>query len=741
MRKPNAKLLPLYCGVIAASIGVSAYANEDDFLAEMSLEDIMNITVVSASKSEEKLSEAPATMVVINQKEIRQRGYKDITDIFDDLPGMHVSRSYGDTRLKNSWRGIRKTIGDTYLVMVDGIILNTLYFNDAAVFPTLPLSNVDHIEVLYGPASAVYGPNAFVGVINVITKKDSADDGGSVNGWISAGSNDTKIADLNYLYKQGDFRVSVTGRFINSVADDSAAESYEWTKEKYYADPALWGAFTENDNIAGSNHSPIKDKAIDVRAYLKNFEAGFQYYESNTGYGYHYPFDKVQNNGIWKQPNMSYHVRFDHGDDDKYSSTTLVRYRESDVSNDSIFLEGYGSTVDQEAFPGAENHVVDYSYWQSLNQSWSVFHDMEYRLTDTINLVAGIKFEQKDLQKAYDAIYSAGIPPSFITDLGSFPFPDPPQETNIQYNRITTEDTGVYALVKWQVVPEQHTVNLGLRRDENSEYGDALTIRGGYVGKFGPFIGKVLYGEAFQEPTPRTLYGGWAGSGSDPNLDPEEAQTLEASLSYSTKNMNILGSFYRIESENTIVTTANGAENKGEGAISGVDIHVNALIPTDMVRQLKVWGYVSWIDAEESVPTDVNGEEIFVDEPVGDLADFMLKLGATAQVTKDLSMTLRGRHIGARETVKTNPVGEVDSFTTADFTIYWTNVLAEGMGVSLSVNNLFDEEYFHPGLREADAGVDEGVWDNGTWNGSDGWYSSLLPQPGRTVLLSLEWEH
>ena len=72
----------------------------DTILFKMSLEELGNITIKSASNIEEKLSDAPATMIVITKDEIEQRGYTEASQIFDDLPGMDVVRAYGDSYFK-----------------------------------------------------------------------------------------------------------------------------------------------------------------------------------------------------------------------------------------------------------------------------------------------------------------------------------------------------------------------------------------------------------------------------------------------------------------------------------------------------------------------------------------------------------------------------------------------------------------------------------------------------------------
>jgi len=132
-------------------------------LHQLELEQLLELEVVSASRASEPLSEAPATVIVITREEILERGYVELSEILDDLPGMQVIRPYGDTYFKNYWRGFRNTIGDPFLLLVDGMVMNHLYFNTADVMVTVPLASVERVEVVYGPASVVYGANAVRG--------------------------------------------------------------------------------------------------------------------------------------------------------------------------------------------------------------------------------------------------------------------------------------------------------------------------------------------------------------------------------------------------------------------------------------------------------------------------------------------------------------------------------------------------------------------------------------------------
>src|SRR5690349_2361956 len=78
-----------------------------DDLRDLSLEQLMSTEIVSASRTAEKLSDAPATVLVVTREDIVSRGYTELSELLADLPGMDVVRPWGATYMKNYWRGYR----------------------------------------------------------------------------------------------------------------------------------------------------------------------------------------------------------------------------------------------------------------------------------------------------------------------------------------------------------------------------------------------------------------------------------------------------------------------------------------------------------------------------------------------------------------------------------------------------------------------------------------------------------
>jgi outer membrane receptor protein involved in Fe transport len=682
---------------------------EDKHLKD--LLELMNTPVVSATRSEERLSDAPAAVIVLSRQDLESRGYTELSQILDDLPGMEVARSYGANYFKNYWRGYRNDIGDPFLVMVDGVAYNHLWFNTADTpLVSYPLSAVERVEVVYGPASAVYGTNAFMGVINLITRAGPGPEGFSFRGKLGGGSFQSRFADLQARVRSGGLTIALAARSDRGDMDESAAEGYEYTRRRYYADPRLWGSVVDDADRAGAARSEHRHGAVDLRVAYGATEFRFTRLVTDSGYGTAYAADASQSLGRWIRPETSFHVKQDLPLGERVTSTLLVRYRRSDVDQDSSDLEsfhGYGT--------GASTVHTRY---EVLNQSLSLAHDFEMRAGRRLALNAGYRFEQKTLQKAY-ATTSDGTAPGASLD---------------DENHFSTTDRGAYLQARFEIDPAQRLF-AGLRSDRNSAYGTANTLRGGYVGMFGAWGLKALFGQAYQEPTARLLFGATSGTGSNTGLRPETSNTAEVSGSYTRRDLNLTLGFHQVRNHGRIQKVGGQVVNSGDQVIRGMDLGLQWLPPSRGSLHGKVWAFYSHYFSARDIELHPEGT---VEHRSGDLADHKFWGGATLNWSDRYTATLLARTVGPRPTVLSNPAGEVPGFTTVDLALEARNLGKRGIGLSLRVTNLADRRTFHPGLRDAGAGFTPGAFDTaGRWTGSTSYYSSLLPQPGRAVQVSL----
>ncbi len=180
-------------------------------LADLSLEELMEIPVYAASRRSQDLSEAPASVTIVTGRDIEAYGYRNLAEVLASVPGFYTS--YDRTYDYAGMRGFSRP-GDfntRILLLIDGVRTNEVIYDSSGLGTdfNIDVDLVDRIEVVRGPGSVLYGTNAFFAVINVITKTGRDFEGGRLS--VSAAGFDTRKGSLSYggaLRERGEFVVS-----------------------------------------------------------------------------------------------------------------------------------------------------------------------------------------------------------------------------------------------------------------------------------------------------------------------------------------------------------------------------------------------------------------------------------------------------------------------------------------------------------------------------------------------------
>jgi outer membrane receptor for ferrienterochelin and colicins len=155
---------------IITSLSTVIYAsseNGDDLekIYEMSIEDLMNISIVSASLREETLSGAAAPMYIVTAREIKERGYTTLKDAMEDVPG-YIDLSDTNENIAGV-RGAYASTTNKILIMINGHRMNSLSLGRYNTDQYIGMDAVERIEFVMGPGSVLYGTGAVIGVVNI----------------------------------------------------------------------------------------------------------------------------------------------------------------------------------------------------------------------------------------------------------------------------------------------------------------------------------------------------------------------------------------------------------------------------------------------------------------------------------------------------------------------------------------------------------------------------------------------
>ena len=159
---------------LCSSLSPKIAAQEDVDILDISLQDLMNIKVQTATKRNQAATKTPAIVSVITSEDILNWGYRSVAEALQQVPGLYgindfVNYNYGVRGINGGQRAYSKILK----VMINGI--GVPFSSDSTNFlgpELIPVEVIQRIEVVRGPGSALYGENAFMGIINVITKEN-----------------------------------------------------------------------------------------------------------------------------------------------------------------------------------------------------------------------------------------------------------------------------------------------------------------------------------------------------------------------------------------------------------------------------------------------------------------------------------------------------------------------------------------------------------------------------------------
>jgi outer membrane receptor protein involved in Fe transport len=405
--------------------------------------ELSRTTTTSVSKMNESLREAPATVIVVTAEQIRRRGYLDLEQVLHDLPGFDISRSNGYSYSNIYQRGFRSDTTSRTLFLVDGVEQNDLHSNTAHISRQFPLTNIDRVEVVYGPASTMYGANAFLGVINVITKDpdDVIAEGKQIGADVQVGGGawSTKFIDATVAGRYRGATLSLTGRVYKSDEWDlSKYENWNYNPVDFASNRSLAqyrrilngsgiGPFQEEfpdefgDPVAldqsalkaNLNGRPIgfseltDDWWISGRLKLKNFTAGLQAWqrrEGATSEGTDMEVPGALNGNIWIPRETSFFVR--------YAAPLSGSLSFSYFGQAKVHSVGEGSSVfSLNSYLNGPLDAIDLFYsntpsWTQalVAQSSSQIRNelnLVFRPTNTFNIVGGVDLRNGSIQADY----------------------------------------------------------------------------------------------------------------------------------------------------------------------------------------------------------------------------------------------------------------------------------------------------------------------------------------------------
>ena len=626
------------------------------------------------------LSKAPAVASVITAKTIMQIGATDIDDILETVPGLHVSRNLGYAPIY-SFRGIHTTTNPQVLMLVNGIPLTNLFQGDRNLaWGGMPVEAISRIEIIRGPGSAIYGADAFAGVINIITKTSSEVSGTSAG--LRHGTSDSKSFWLQ------------TGGSANGLGYMAIIEGRktDGSSEKIARDSQSILDHLSNTNASLAPGSINREgEAIDTRLELNykqfTFRAGSQIRNNNgLGAGIAQALDP---SGLVASKRYNADLNYDNINFTKnISIKAIVSYLQTSQEVDDdfrLFPPGTkGPTLSPSSYPdGVIGNPEVYERHYRTNLS-ATFHGLaRHELMSGIGYYYGEIYKVKEEKNfGTDPATDLPIPPgSPLVDVSGTPYAFL-KENERENSHIFIQDVWHFA--------DDWELTTGLRFDHYSDFGDTANPRIALVWSARHNLTiKALYGEAFRAPSfgetgeqANPLFLG------NPDLKPETLKSYELAFNYKptydlTLDLNLFQYYWKdiiqfIPDERAITRTAqNAGEQEGHGLELEGAWQVN--------DYLSILSNYSWQKSQD----EKNNAD------AANAPEQQLYIRANTSLPSGWDITLQANRVMDRNRAFNDSREDIDDYTTVDVTLR-KSFLTDQLVLSLITKNIFNDDTREP---------------------------------------------
>ena len=647
---------------------------------DRSIEELIEQEVSIATKSSQKISQTPSVVSVITAEEIKAMGYRDLEEVLQTIPGFETTQS----RPGIAHAGIRGVTdirqGGRLLVLLDGSPYNDEMYGSAIFFGyTFNLDAVERIEVIRGPGSALYGRNAFSGVVNIITKKADSDNNMEVSA--SYGSYNTLDASASYGIKKKSFNANITTKYYKTDGTNSTYNNGEGGE-------SIWNLSHDNlylntnaeykkFKFFGSYSQRIDGNAAAAGDFLTNGSSTF----------------KIGTYNLMYNTDISSNIQLNF----KLYGRNENRVQDIELTTPSTI--GYNAIYPEGAYA---RPVFDaYTYGTEL--------ELKLRLLKNNQLLVGLQGDLHGIKNAtvksnYDL--ATGAPLTYIDGndtlyyhQGNMPIYEPGwiKDNGHAYQNAAFYFQDVHYFL------DNLSLTVGGRLDYDSEVGIIFNPRLGMV--FEPSSStslKLLYGKAYRAPTANEQYKLIGLDKGNENLKPEDINTIELVFAQSIKKLFYQVSFYYNYLDNLILQlNINDSSNfisyfnKGKNTSYGFEFETKYIL-TKHIYSFANYSY----NLSEDIQ-DRNGVEVKTSH--ANISKHKFNIGLNTRILRKLNWSILLRYKGEIQKYINEIEGAPDPYISQDkvgdffllnSTIFFPE-LFKGFNFSIQGYNLLNTKYYY----------------------------------------------
>ncbi len=687
--------LLLWLGLTSASLGQTFSDKSTDELMQLDLESLLELKVVSSTKTEQRSGQSPAVITVITGEELRGRGYRTLAEALRSIPGFYdvydlVTHNVGIRGVN----GGARAGGNVLKLMIDGHPVD--YRSTTGNFfgeELIPLPLVDRVEIIRGPASALYGANAYLGVVNVLLKRGADLSGVKLLGTFGlmdghpgwAGGATVGLGEEKY-----DFIAGVTlARYERSgLALPASSPVLDDATSTIGSRGISQGDFARPKSIAAkASVGTVQTGELSVLASLQNLDAGGEFQELGTlihgtritllNENYRLAFQRE----LGEKGFLQLSAHYLHGAPTSEERLDLGRADYLLVRNTAV--SGFG-------FAAETRWAILPSLTLSAGADWvrehHLFQAFDRELAEDVRLPDGTVVRSAGTVLPGDGHGASGV----FDNVGGL----------LQVLLTLGED--------WSAVA-------GARLDWHSLYGVNPSLRAGivYAPPSRPLSLKLLYGSSFKAPSAVQLYTQPQDSfdlQGNADLKPQTARTLELAATFGvTKMAEISLNLFATSVSGRVEFVQRGSflqsANSGDEWLGGgeLDARLKPLSALNLKLSAGVAKTIARTGQKILSGTPQTFNALFPAVQIHAVVDYTLPWAG-------LQLSAEASYIGPRTTSQSNALINRSVYTVPGYVYTAAAVTTRGLrligeretALSLRVTNLLNQHWTEPGFGGVD---------------------------------------
>jgi outer membrane receptor protein involved in Fe transport len=620
------------------------------------------------TRTAQAFDKLPAVMSVVTAEQMRKMGARDLRDVLRLIPGLQMGiGAVGYSQV--TMRGMASHGAEKLKFMVDGHNVDiALTGGSALFFADYPIDSVQKVEFLRGPGSALYGSDALLGVINIVTRKKTNHNKTEVTARL--GSFDSQRYNLESAGSLGPVKIWGSANYLTSNGADV-----------FVATDALSSSAINSDisNAPGHTSEWVERTILNLSAETEHIQFQGQYINHEDGGFFNPGMSLTDQTSIGRDyfwTNLGYENNFL---DNQLTFKAELSYNR--------YNHDYDVAAQPAGFSTANNIYTDdlHSITEAVVDEYGFTLQADGYFFNQHTITLGSEVRSTDL---HDVFTTANYNPAPLPAL---------QDVSSDFNWMKEADRlyyGIFLQDQYQY-GDNLVVVIGGRYDYYDDFGSAFSPNLGVAYHFLPnWQFKLLYGQAFRAPSFRELYKLPTGTSlqGDPELQAESVKTWQTVLEWkSSNNLTTSITAYHNDFSDTINTFVNENgistfENQADSQSFGFDLELRGKIPSPAI-DLSWFTIVSYIDSQQADGSDRPG-----------VASWLGSAGFDYSFAKNINLNTTMHYTGEIYLDPTDPRDEPESYLLVDTAITIYNALGRlhGLDTTWSIHNLFDQDYVYP---------------------------------------------